>query len=76
MNFSDLVNSLVSDTLTSTAAFQPELVLCATIVLILLLRIIKWTEHVDAFYVTLAGAAVGVGNASGKNQRSMLPPTV
>jgi NADH-quinone oxidoreductase subunit N len=60
VNLSDLVNSLVSDSLASTAAFRPELVLCATIVLILLLRIVQWTEHLDSFYVTLAGAAIAL----------------
>ena len=36
MNFSDLVNSLVHDTIGSLALFRPELMLCATIVLMLL----------------------------------------
>ncbi|HEX3724676.1 MAG TPA: NADH-quinone oxidoreductase subunit N, partial [Pirellulales bacterium] len=60
MNLSALIHSLVSDTVSSTAAFRPELVLCATIVFILLLRTIHWTQRIDAFYVTLVGSAVAL----------------
>jgi NADH-quinone oxidoreductase subunit N len=56
----DLTHSLVSDTLTSTAGFQGELVLCVTIVLILLLRIPGLTSRIDSFYVMLAGSAVAL----------------
>ncbi len=58
--FTDLINSLVSDTLASTAGFQGELVLCATIVLILLLRIANLTSRIDSFYVMLLGSATAL----------------
>jgi NADH-quinone oxidoreductase subunit N len=60
VNLSDLINQLVVDTLASTAAFHGELVLCATIVLILLMRVFNLTSRVDSFYVTLAGAAAAL----------------
>ena len=60
MTLYDLTHSLVSDTLTSTAGFQGELVLCVTIVLILLLRIPGLTSRIDSFYVMLAGSAVAL----------------
>ena len=60
MNLSELVNALVSDTQGSVRLFGPELVLCGTIVLILLLRVVKLTDRIDSFYVTLIGAAVGL----------------
>ncbi len=60
MTFSQLIDSLVGDTLTSTTAFRPELVLCGTIVLILLLKIVSLTERIDSFYVALAGSAVAL----------------
>jgi NADH-quinone oxidoreductase subunit N len=51
---------LVRDTITSAAGFQGELVLCATIVLILLLRIPKLTSRIDSFYIMLAGSVVAL----------------
>ncbi|MGD9721129.1 MAG: NADH-quinone oxidoreductase subunit N [Pirellulales bacterium] len=56
----DLVHSLVSDTLASTAGFQGELALCVTIVLILVLQIPRFTSRIDAFWLTLAGSAVAL----------------
>ena len=58
--FTDLIHSLVSDTLASVAGFRGELVLCATIVLILLLRIPKLTRWIDSFYVFLLGSALAL----------------
>ena len=40
MNFSHLIDALNADTLHSLVLFRPELVLCATIVLVLLLNIV------------------------------------
>ncbi len=60
MSLNDLIQTLTSDTLTSAAGFAPELALCATIVLILLLKIVNLTSRIDSFYVTLAGSAVAL----------------
>jgi NADH-quinone oxidoreductase subunit N len=58
--FSGLIESLVTDTLRSTAGFQGELALCVTIVLILVLRIPRITSRIDSFWLTLAGSAVAL----------------
>ncbi len=60
MSFFDLIHALINDTLTSTAGFRGELALCATIVLILVLRIPKLTSRIDSFYVMLAGSALAL----------------
>jgi NADH-quinone oxidoreductase subunit N len=60
VNLSDLISALVSDTQSSVRLFGPELVLCGTIVLILLLRVVSLTDRIDSFYITLAGAALGL----------------
>ncbi len=60
VNLSDLVNSLLHDTTGSLALYRPELTLCATIVLMLLLRVFRATEKINAFYIALIGAAVGL----------------
>lgn len=39
--------------------FRPELVLCATIVLMLLVRVIKFGEKIHAFWIALAGSVAG-----------------
>jgi NADH-quinone oxidoreductase subunit N len=55
VNFQELINNLRLDTIdVSLPGFQPELAICATIVLMLLLRLPKF--RVDAFYVALAGS--------------------
>jgi NADH-quinone oxidoreductase subunit N len=56
----ELTHSLASNTLTSLAGFQGELVLCATIVLILFLRIPKLTARIDSFYIMLAGSVAAL----------------
>ncbi len=60
MNLSEIIQSLVTNTQASLALFGPELVLCATIVVILLLKIINVTSRIDSFYVLLIGSAVGL----------------
>jgi len=60
-NLIQLINSTLSDTLaTSLPGFRTELVLCATIVLMLLLRIFRGVERIDSFFVALAGSLVGL----------------
>lgn len=60
MDLQQLINSLYSDTVLSTEAFRPELALCATIVLILLLRIIGLTSRLNSFWVAFGGALVAL----------------
>ena len=60
MSFQQLLQALYGDTQASLAVFRPELVLCGTIVLILLLRVVRITERIDTFYVALAGSALAL----------------
>ncbi len=60
MNFLQLIQSLTSDTGTSLGLFRPELALCATIVVMLLLRVFRGLEKIDAFWIALIGSAVGL----------------
>ncbi len=60
MNFYDLIHSLTGDTARSIAGFEGELTLCVTIVLILFLKISRFTSWIDSFYVMLAGSAVAL----------------
>jgi NADH-quinone oxidoreductase subunit N len=58
---SQLVDSLLTDTVKlSLPGFRTELVLCATIVLMLLLRVFRGLDRIDAFYIALAGSLVGL----------------
>ena len=59
--FHDLLNTLSSDTLeVSLPLFQPELIFCGTIVLMLLVRVFHWGQRVDVFYLALAGSAAAL----------------
>jgi len=60
----DLLDSLLSDTQNSLAGFIPELVLCATIILLLLMRVVSLTSRFDSFYVALVGSAIALGTAA------------
>ncbi len=73
MNLHDLVSRLIIDTRgaagalfsaptvdSSLYAFFPELVLCATILLLLLVRIPRWGWRIDTFWIALAGAIVAL----------------
>ncbi len=63
-NFHTLVDSLLSDTLQlSLPLFRPELVLCATIVLLLFVRIIPGGKHIPSFALALVGSLVALGMA-------------
>ncbi len=78
MNLHELVSQLIIDTKgtaegglfslptldSSLGAFLPELVLCATIVLMLLVRVFKWGRHVDMFYFALFGSAIALVSAA------------
>jgi NADH-quinone oxidoreductase subunit N len=56
----DLIHSLTADSVRSVSGFEGELALCATIVLLLLLRIPRLTSRIDSFYVMLVGSAVAL----------------
>jgi NADH-quinone oxidoreductase subunit N len=60
VTFYDLIHSLMQDSVRSAAGFEGELTICATIVLILLLKIPRLTSRVDSFFVMLAGSAVAL----------------
>ncbi|MCC7084122.1 MAG: NADH-quinone oxidoreductase subunit N [Pirellulales bacterium] len=59
MSLSQLLNSIVGNTTDSVLLFRPELVLCATIVLMLLVRVFHGGERIHAFWIALIGSAVG-----------------
>ncbi|MEZ6111164.1 MAG: NADH-quinone oxidoreductase subunit N [Pirellulaceae bacterium] len=69
MNLHEIVSQLIIDTKgegaglfsapapgSSIALFYPELLLCATIVLMLLVRVFDAKQRINAFYIALAGA--------------------
>ena len=59
--FSALIEGLVHDTVKqSLPGFKPELTLCATIVLLLLLRMPRFTQWIDSLWVALAGSLVAL----------------
>ena len=61
MNFHSLIDSLLSDTLQlSLPLFRPELALCVTIVLLLLLRVLPGGRHVPSFLLALGGSLVAL----------------
>jgi NADH-quinone oxidoreductase subunit N len=65
VNFHQLIQGMCVDTLgVSLANFRPELALCATIVALLLVKMLDSGRRVPAFYVLLVGAAVALGSAA------------
>lgn len=61
MTFTSLLENLLHDTLdVSLPAWGPELTLCATIVLMLLVRIPNFGRHINAAYIALAGSLVAL----------------
>ena len=61
MNLTSLVDSLLSDTLvTSLPLFMPELAICATIVAMLLVRVIKGGEYIPSFLLAIAGTGMAL----------------
>jgi len=60
MSFEALVNHLTNDTLqVSLPLFRPELILCATIVVMLLVRVFRFGNLIDPFWFALAGSIIG-----------------
>jgi NADH-quinone oxidoreductase subunit N len=68
VNFSQLLQSLTSDTSTSLSLFGPELALCATVIVMLLLRVFRGLEKIDSFWIALIGSAVGLWFSAPWNQ--------
>jgi len=77
VNLHEIVSQLIVDTKgsveagcpgfasdSSIGAFLPELVLCLTIVLMLLVRVFNWGRRVDAFFFALGGSAIALALAS------------
>ncbi|MCI0492739.1 MAG: NADH-quinone oxidoreductase subunit N [Planctomycetes bacterium] len=61
MNFQSLVNNLVDNTLhVSLPLFRPELAISATIVVMLLVRVFRWGEKINPFWIALIGAAIAL----------------
>lgn len=61
MSFYDLIQSVIDDTLgPSLMAFAPELTICATIVLLLLVRMLLSARSGGAFVLVLAGSAAAL----------------
>ena len=61
MNLQILIDELLKDTLEgSLRLFQPELALCATIVLLLLVRVFRGGEHIPSFLLALVGSGVAL----------------
>ena len=58
MDFQSLVTNLQTDTLASLALFRPELAICATIVVMLLVRLFNVGQKLDPFWLAIAGALV------------------
>ena len=59
MSFQSLVDNLLSDTLqVSLPMFRPELVICATIVVMLFVRVFNWGAKIDPFWLALIGTLV------------------
>jgi NADH-quinone oxidoreductase subunit N len=56
----DLVKNLMTDTVDlSLPAFRPELIICATIVVMLVVRIFRLGEKIDPFLLALIGTGIG-----------------
>ena len=60
MDFHSLVNHLQSDTLNSLQLFRPELAICATIIVMLLVRLFNWGQKLDPFWLAIVGSCVAL----------------
>ena len=55
MDLNSLVQSSIADTTSSLLPFAPELLLCATVLGLLLVRLLPFGEKVDAGFLTIVG---------------------
>jgi NADH-quinone oxidoreductase subunit N len=53
-----LVDNLSADTLASLKLFRPELVICATIVVLLFARLFRVTAKIDPFLIAIVGSLI------------------
>ncbi len=60
MSLQAIIDGLITDTYSSLSLFRPELILCATIVALLLVRLIPWLEKIDPSIVAFAGAGLAL----------------
>ncbi|HTN75523.1 MAG TPA: NADH-quinone oxidoreductase subunit N [Pirellulaceae bacterium] len=60
MNLTELVNHLQADTWQSVLRFGPELAICATILLMLAVRVFDAGRKIDPFFFALAGSIVAL----------------
>jgi NADH-quinone oxidoreductase subunit N len=64
MTFQSLVNNLTNDTLQiSLPQFRPELIICATIVVMLLVRVFRIGDKIDPVWFALFGTALAFYSA-------------
>jgi NADH-quinone oxidoreductase subunit N len=61
VNFDTLINNLLRDTLdTSLPGFMPELLLCVTIVVMLLVRLPRFGRRFNSFFIALPGTLIAL----------------
>jgi NADH-quinone oxidoreductase subunit N len=60
VSFPELISQLKSDTWRSAALVLPELVLCASIVVLLFVRLPRLGRRIDSFLIALAGCAAAL----------------
>ena len=61
MNLTAITDSLLSDTLeTSLPLFRPELALCVTIVVMLVVRVFKGGEYIPSFVLAIVGSGIAL----------------
>jgi len=58
VDFQSLVNNLHSNTFESLQLFRPELAICATIIVMLLVRVFNWGQRIDPFWFAIVGSLV------------------
>jgi NADH-quinone oxidoreductase subunit N len=64
MTFQSLINNLTYNTLqVSLPLFRPELILCATIVVMLLIRVFRFGDKIDPVWFALVGTALAFYSA-------------
>jgi NADH-quinone oxidoreductase subunit N len=73
VNFSQILTYLTDNTTSSLALFRPELALCATIVLLLLARILPGLNRINGFWIALVGSGIGLYFAGPWNLEAGMP---
>lgn len=64
MNFSDIISRLTDDTSTSLKLFSPELIVIATIVALLLIRLLGIDRKIPGSVVAIIGTALALARAA------------